>query len=88
MGNCMGDHMGKIEIDERGRLTLPSKIREKLLIRAGDTLTVKVNSDNSIVIKKSPTKEQIFDRLVGCIKIPSEEKPTPELIKGIWKQNQ
>lgn len=35
-----------------------------------------------------PTKEQIFDKLVGCIKIPSEEKPTPELIKGIWKENQ
>lgn len=83
----MGDRMGKVEIDERGRLTLPSKIREKLLIQAGDKLTIKVNSDNSLVIKKCPTKAQIFDKLVGCINIPSEENPTPELIKGIWKQN-
>ncbi|MBY9018359.1 MAG: AbrB/MazE/SpoVT family DNA-binding domain-containing protein, partial [Candidatus Lokiarchaeota archaeon] len=43
--------MGKVEVDERGRLTLPSKIREKLLIQPGDKLTIKINSDNSIHIK-------------------------------------
>jgi bifunctional DNA-binding transcriptional regulator/antitoxin component of YhaV-PrlF toxin-antitoxin module len=33
----MGNHMGKVEIDDRGRLTLPSKIREKLFIKSGNT---------------------------------------------------
>ncbi len=79
--------MGKIEIDDRGRLTLPSKIREKLLIKPGDKLSIKVNGDNSITIKKSPTKGQIFKELVGCITTPIEEKVTPEMIKSIWKQN-
>ena len=50
----MGNDRGKFEIDERGRLMLPSK-------------------------------EIIFKELVGCIKIPSEEIPTPESIKKIWK---
>ena len=84
----MGNYMGKVEIDDRGRLTLPSKIREKLLIKSGDKLSIKVNVDNSITIKKSPTKEQIFKDLVGCITTPLEEKVTPEMIKSIWKQNQ
>ena len=83
----MGEYMGKIEIDDRGRLTLPSKIREKLLIKSGDKLSIKVNVDNSITIKKSPTKEQIFKDLVGCITTPLEEKVTPEMIKSIWKTN-
>jgi len=91
MGDYMGlgDNMGKVEIDDRGRLTLPSKIRERLLIKSGDKLSIKVNKDNSITIKKSPTKEQIFKELVGCITTPIEEegKVTPEMIKSIWKQN-
>lgn len=90
MGNYMGmgDYMGKVEIDERGRLTLPSKIREKLLIQPGDKLTIKINPDNSINIKKSPSKKEIFDGLVGCITTPLKEKLTPELIKSIWTKNQ
>ena len=65
----MGDYMGKVEVDEHGRLTLPLKIREKLLIQPGDKLTIKINSDNSIHIKKSPSKKEIFDKLVGYYNI-------------------
>lgn len=83
----MGDDVGKVEIDDRGRLTLPSKIREKLLIKSGDKLSIKVNRDNSITIRKNPSKDQIFKELVGCISTPIEEKVTPEMIKSIWKQN-
>jgi len=43
--------------------------------------------DNSITIKKSPTKDQIFKDLGGCINTSNEEKVTPEMIKSIWKQN-
>ena len=83
----MDDNMGKVEVDERGRLTLPSKIREKLLIQPGDKLTIKIDSDNSIHIKKSPSKKEIFDKLVGCITTTIEEKPTPELVKSMWTKN-
>ena len=82
----MDDYMGRIEIDERGRITLPAKIREKLYIKPGDKLIIKIGSDNTIVIKKKPPKEVIFEKLVGCIDIPLKEKPSPESIKGIWKE--
>ena len=77
--------MGKIEIDDRGRLTLPVKLRDSLNIKPGDKLTIKMNPDNTITLQKKPSKEEIFEKLVGCIKIPSKEKPTPESIKEIWK---
>ncbi len=82
----MGKNMGKVEIDERGRLTLPAKIRKDLHIKPGDKLTIKINSDNSITIQKTPSKEVIFEKLVGCIKTPLEKKPTLESIKEIWKK--
>jgi len=84
----MGEKVGKVEIDDRGRLTLPAKIRDKLFIRAGDKLTIKVESNSKITLQKSPTKETIFKELVGSIKIPTDEKITPETIKKIWKTNQ
>ena len=84
----MGKEMGKIEIDDRGRLTLPSKIRDSLNIKPGDKLTIKINQDNKITLQKNPSKIEIFENLVGCIKTPSEEKATPESIKEIWKMQQ
>ncbi len=80
--------MGKVELDERGRLTLPVKIRDSLRIKPGDKLTIKVNQDDTITLQKKPSKEEIFKDLVGCIKTPSEEKLTPESIKDIWKMKQ
>lgn len=90
MGNKvgMGNQMRKIEIDERGRLTLPAKIRELLHIQTGDKLTIKVNSDNTIILQKRPSKEEVLKTLVGCIKAPLNEKLTPESIKEIWKNKQ
>lgn len=82
----MGNDMGKVEIDERGRLTIPSKIRERLKIKTGEKMTINIKSDNTILIRKTPSKEQIFENLVGCIKTPLEEKVSPEMIKSIWKQ--
>ncbi len=83
----MTDLIVKIKIDKRGRLTIPAKIRKKLHINPGDKLIIKVIEDNSIIIRKNPTKKQIFEELAGCIKEPLNIKPAPETIKKIWKQN-
>ena len=80
--------MGNVELDDRGRLTIPVKIRESLHIKPGDKLTIKVNKDNTIILQKKPSKKEILKELVGCIKTPSKEKPTPESIKDIWKMKE
>jgi AbrB family looped-hinge helix DNA binding protein len=87
MGNMvgMGEDCLMIEIDDRGRLTLPVQVREQLAIKSGDKLSISITSDMAIVLRKAPTREQVFTELVGCISTKTDETPTPEAIKGIWK---
>ncbi len=81
----MGNKTGKAEVDDRGRLTLPSSVRKKLNIKPGDKLSISVTS-GEIILRKKPPKEEIIKNLAGCITTPTEDKITPESIKGIWKE--
>ena len=87
MGNIvgMGILMGKVELDNRGRVTIPAAIREKLNLKPGDKLSIEIDNEKGLKIKKTPTKEEIFQNLVGCIKIPQIKQPSIQEIKGIWK---
>ncbi|MHA1602212.1 MAG: AbrB/MazE/SpoVT family DNA-binding domain-containing protein [Promethearchaeota archaeon] len=77
--------MGKVELDNRGRVTIPAVIREKLNLKPGDKLSIEIDNEKGLKIKKTPTKEEIFKNLVGCIKIPQIKQPSIQEIKGIWK---
>ena len=44
--------------------------------------------DSSVNAKRNPTKKEIFEKLVGCIKTPLKEEITPEKIKSMWNKNQ
>lgn len=81
----MGILMGKLELDDRGRITIPANIREKLTLKSGDKLTVTIDSDKTIILRKAPSLEELEKNLIGCITVPSSEKITVESIKGIWK---
>lgn len=83
----MGKNGGQVEIDGRGRLTIPAKIRDKLKIKAGDKLVISSTS-NGILLRKKPPKELIFKELAGCIKGPSKKNVTPESVKNIWKMKE
>ena len=77
--------MGKVEIDARGRITIPAELREKLNFQPGDELSIEVSENHALELRKSPTKEEIFNNLVGCIKVPRDEKVSIKEIKSIWK---
>ena len=83
----MGIIMGKIELDDRGRLTIPAGIREKLKLKPGDKLSIEIENDKILKLQKTPTKEEIFQNLIGCIKTPQDKPITIKEIKGIWKTN-
>ena len=89
MGNIigMGIKMGKVELDDRGRLTIPAALREKLNLKPGDKLSIDLDGEKALRIQKTPTKEEIFQHLVGCIIIPHKSQPSIQEIKGIWKTN-
>ena len=81
----MGIRMGKVELDDRGRLTIPAGIREKLNLKPGDKLSIEIDDEKVLKIQKTPTKDELFQHLVGCIKIPQKKQPSIQEIKGIWK---
>jgi AbrB family looped-hinge helix DNA binding protein len=89
MGNLigMGITMGKIELDDRGRITIPAHIREKLALKSGDKLSLRIDSDKSITLRKAPSLNELEKALIGSITVPSSEKITVESIKDIWKTN-
>ncbi len=81
----MGIIMGKIELDDRGRITIPASIREKLALKSGDKLSLRIDPNNNITLRKTPSLNELEKELIGCITISSSEKITVESIKGIWK---
>ena len=81
----MGIIMGKIELDDRGRITIPANIREKLALKSGDKLSLRIDSDNIITLRKAPSLDELEKELIGCITLPTSEKITVESIKDIWK---
>ena len=84
----MGIIMGKIELDDRGRITIPAVIREKLNLKPGDKLSIEIDNEKILKLQKTPTKEEIFQNLVGCIKISQTKQSSIQEIKGIWKIKQ
>jgi AbrB family looped-hinge helix DNA binding protein len=81
----MGKRMGKVEVDDRGRVTIPAAIRKKLNLKPGDKLSIEIDEEKGLRFRKPPTKEEIFENLVGCITRAQKKQPSISEIKGIWK---
>lgn len=56
--------MVSIQINERGQLTIPKKMREQANIRPSDEVNIKVDKEGQIII----SKRNIFDELDDLIK--------------------
>ena len=73
------------EVDDRGRITIPKEERERLGIKPGSKVQLR-REERGLVIEKSTTQKELIKELKGCIKVPTEEKITPESIKTIWEK--
>lgn len=80
----MGNKMGKIKVDERGRITLPGDIREELGLKPGTEVNIQ-KSGKGIIIKPQVTKEDLIEGLKGCITEKNQaQKIDPLELKNIW----
>lgn len=80
----MGKKMGKIIIDERGRVTLPGTLREEAGLYPGKEVSVE-KTEKGILIKPVTTKEFFIQSLEGCITEKNQaEKLNPLELKKIW----
>jgi AbrB family looped-hinge helix DNA binding protein len=80
MGN--GNKLDEVVVDDRGRILIPKKLREKLGLRPGYTARIEIK-DEKLVISPPISPEEFFAQVEGCI---VEGNPTmdPLKLKEIW----
>ena len=77
-----GRTMGKSEIDERGRVTIPKEVREKAGLKAGDKLLL--TADNKrVIMEKVVNLDRFIQELKGCITVQGDLDPLK--LKEIWR---
>ncbi len=59
-----GNMLFKTRLDERGRITIPREIREKLGLKPGDHVLVKIQG-NSIVITRAEDPFKVIENILG-----------------------
>ncbi|HZW57910.1 MAG TPA: AbrB/MazE/SpoVT family DNA-binding domain-containing protein [Nitrososphaerales archaeon] len=69
------------EMDERGRIVIPSDIRDELKLRPDQKLRIETRDRNEIVLRLEPDLEKFITELKGCV---SGSKIKPEKLKEIW----
>lgn len=78
----MGLLMGKTEIDERGRVTIPKDARQKAGLDSGDRLRVQA-AKGRLTLEKQVDLETFVHELRGCITIKGDLDPLR--LKEIWR---
>jgi AbrB family looped-hinge helix DNA binding protein len=82
----VGDNAGWVlkwdtEIDERGRIVIPSEIRDELKLRPEQKLTIESRDGKELVLRPEPDSEEFIAEMKGCV---SRSKVKSEDLKEIW----
>ena len=78
----LGITMGIIEIDNRGRITIPKEERERLGLTPGKKVLIR-EKDGSLIIKRFISPERFISELKGCITV-EDHQIDPLRLKEIW----
>lgn len=77
-------------IDEKGRITIPKSIRERLHLEPGEPVDVDV-ADGTIVVRPRFSREEFIESMQGCITAASRRADpgsvTPEDVKADWMED-
>ncbi len=74
--------MGIIEIDDRGRITIPKEERERLGLTPGRKILIR-EKDGALIIKRFVSPDNFISELKGCITI-KEHRIDPLKLKEMW----
>ncbi|UCG90580.1 MAG: AbrB/MazE/SpoVT family DNA-binding domain-containing protein [Candidatus Heimdallarchaeota archaeon] len=78
----MGITVGTLEIDNRGRITIPKEERERLGLTPGKIVLIR-EKDGALIIKRFISPEKFISELKGCITIENH-KIDPLKLKKMW----
>lgn len=74
-------HMGmKTTISEKGQITIPKAVRERLGLRAGQVL--EVNEEKGRIVLTKRVAEDSFASVVGVLKLPQSTDEIIEELRG------
>ena len=76
----MAIKMEKSVMEKQGRVLIPKKIRDKVGLRSGEELHIKIVKDGLLLILSKSAKD-ISVELKGCVK---GSKINPLALKKIW----
>ena len=68
------------KLDERGRVVIPHKLREKLKLRPTQKLRAEARG-SEIVLRAAVDTDNFIKEMKGCV---SRSKVRPEELKAIW----
>lgn len=74
-------------IDEKGRITIPNSIRERLHLTPGESVEIELEDDR-IVIRPQISREEFIRTMRGCVTAETRQEAapslTPEDLKADW----
>jgi AbrB family looped-hinge helix DNA binding protein len=70
----------KTTISEKGQITIPKAVRERLGLRAGQVLDVKAEGGSIVLTKRM--SEDVFASVVGIIKLSGSTDEAIEELRG------
>lgn len=62
-----------VSIDEQGRMVLPSRLREKLGIKKGGRLSIRIENSNKIILERTPS-DDVQSRVKAWARLALAEK--------------
>lgn len=76
-------------IDEKGRLTLPKRLRDRLGLEAGDTVTVGLERDRIVVQPETTvSRTEFVESMEGCLNAetrdPDATRIDPLELNRLW----
>lgn len=76
--------MTNVTVDDKGRITIPEDLREKLGIRRGSKVRIRLH-DNDVVLASVIDPKEFVKKMEGFVKEGSSvEKMDPLRLKEIW----
>lgn len=75
------------QVDEKGRVTIPRRMRESLGIEPGEAVTVTLD-DGRVVIRPQVSREEFVDTMAGVVgaeaRAGDAEPSDPRAMKADW----
>ncbi|MFI5421159.1 MAG: AbrB/MazE/SpoVT family DNA-binding domain-containing protein [Nitrososphaerales archaeon] len=69
------------EIDSRGRIVIPSEIRDELKLRPEQKLSIETRNKRELILRLETNPEEFISEMKGCV---SRSKIKPLELKQIW----